>query len=819
MTDEERTYHGESEDDVRDDVLNESEAPLSEDRPVPDEVPAAEHVQIDPVTDSDTTYYDYDDIDLDAGFSDGEDPEVEDAAALSGRDKSFPEEELDDEEDTIPFETIPDETEETENEDLTESDEAPVDEAGAEEDAEEPDYADAPSDEDGETPDDDGEFSEGEASSEDSEKDEATLDDEEIDPEKLLRKRRPRHQDEAEQTQAAPEDDEEPELTEEEELPPPMSFKGIFRRMQNYADRMYESGFQDDDSDDEDVEEGDRVLRFRQRAAPEPIEEQPPKVLERQFAMGISSLNSRSWLVLLLAVLLCIPLLLNRFVPSIDGSLSAAAPIGMIIQLILGFLAILAGRDVIGQGLRKIFRLTIGIDTLLAITCILSLLDGISVLAGLDRGNMPCFCVVPTAGLFCAMRGILKDKQARRLTCRCAAAAKEVDIVSADPTMWNARPAFRRHPGTLKGFTAQMMAPDASTLVFDRMAPLLLLAAFLLALIASLGRGVPEYFLWDFTVLLASCTSFSGLLCFALPYRNLTQRLAPLGAAVAGWPGAMCTRGVSSAVLVDDDLFPPSTVSMNGIKIFGDFPINQVISYTASVIRATGSNLDKCFYDLISSQGYLYRRVDYLEYVGEGGVEAVVRNQKLLVGSAAFMERMGILLPQGLRVHGAVFVAFDNELAGIFALSYGVTSSVRSSLHALVHSRVRPLLATLNLTLTPTRIARIFNISAHRLDYPTIQRRLELEGEDDTHDNVILAVLCRTGLAPYAAAILGAGRLRVTTLLSTFLALAGSLIGLFFTFYMACAHAYQSMCPGNVLVFLLLWLIPTIFISRWVNRI
>ncbi len=816
MTDEERTRSGEPEDTVQDGVLNESESPLSEDRPVPEEVPAAKHVQNDPVTSEADLYYedeayddddDYDYDDLNTEFSDAEIPEAESTAAPDGGGAVLAEDEFDDEEDTVPFEVISDEAAEPETEDLPEADEIPEDGAPPKETSD----ADAQ----------DGEVSgENEPSDDEGERDEASLDDEEIDPEKLLRKRKPLHRDETGQTQAEPEDDEEPEITEEEELPPPMSFKGVFRRMQDYADRMYESGFQGDEADDEeDIEEGDQVLRFRQRPAPEPIEEQPPKSLERQFAMGISSINSRSWLVLLLAVLLCIPLLLNHLAPAMTGPLSASAPAGMTIQLVLGFLAMLAGHDIIGQGLKKIFRFAIGIDTLMAITCILSLLDGISVLAGLERGSMPCFCVVPTVGLFCAMRGILKDKQARRLTCRCAAAAKEVDIVSADPTMWNARPAFRRHPGTLKGFTAQMMAPDASTLVFDRMAPLLLLASFLLALIASLGRGVPEYFLWDFTVLLASCTSFSGLLCFALPYKNLTQRLAPLGAAVAGWPGAICTRGVSSAVLVDDDLFPASTISMNGIKIFGDFPINQVISYTASVIRATGSNLDKCFYDLLSSQGYLYRRVDYLEYIGEGGVEAVVRNQKLLVGSAAFMERMGVLLPQGLRVHGAVFVAFDQELAGIFALSYGVTSSVRSSLHALVHSRVRPLLATLNLTLTPSRIARIFNIASRRLDYPTIQRRLELQGEDDTHDNVILAVLCRTGLAPYAAAILGASRLRITTLLSTFLALAGSLIGLFFTFYMACAYAYQSMCPGNVLVFLLLWLIPTIFISRWVNRI
>ena len=48
----------------------------------------------------------------------------------------------------------------------------------------------------------------------------------------------------------------------------------------------------------------------------------------------------------------------------------------------------------------------------------------------------------------------------------------------------------------------------------------------------------------------------------------------------------------------------------------------------------------------------------------------MIRNQQVLVGSAAFMGLMEITLPQGLHVKNAVFCAIDGELAGIFALNY-----------------------------------------------------------------------------------------------------------------------------------------------------
>ncbi len=635
---------------------------------------------------------------------------------------------------------------------------------------------------------------------------------------------RPRRRGGARLREEPPEDDdEEPEITEEEFEPPPDSFRAFLRRAQLFADRMYEGGFEDEDgydSEDAEAASGYRVLRFRRRSFPEEdVEEQPPEELEKQFAEAAVRLGRRSWLVLLLAVLLCLPLLASRISLAPPAPLAAGDPTGIMVQVVLGLIAFFVGIDIAGKGIVNIFRLQMGIDSLIGICFILSILDGITVLLGLQRGNMPCICVVPTVALFCAMRGIRKDKLARQLTCRCAASVKEPDLITSDSALWNDRPAFRKHMGPLDGFTGQMLAPDASSYIFGRIAPLLLLASFLFAVIASLGRSAAPYLLWDFSVILCASTSLSGMLCFSLPYYALTRRLMPLSAAVVGWSGARCTRGTQSIILTDEDLFPSTTISMNGIKIFGDFSVNKVISYTASIVRASGSNLDKCFYELLRSQGYSYRHVEDLQYVGEGGIQAIIHNQKLLVGSASFMERVGILLPQGLRVHNAVFVAFDQELAGIFALTYTPTESVRSALRTLTHSRLRSVMATLNFTLTPARLARMFHISSRRIDYPSVERRLELEGRSDEHDRTILGILCRTGLAPYAAAVLGACRLRSTTLLSAFLAVISSIIGLVLTFYMAFAGAYQSMMPGNVLIFLLIWLIPTLLISRWVNRL
>ena len=126
-----------------------------------------------------------------------------------------------------------------------------------------------------------------------------------------------------------------------------------------------------------------------------------------------------------------------------------------------------------------------------------------------------------------------------------------------------------------------MQAADGAERIFHRVCPLLFIACLLLSVVASIGRGAPERLLWCLSAMLTACASLSGALCFALPWLSLTQRLSKSGAAIAGWDGVTATGG-SGILLNDTDFFPPGCVSLNGIKIFGDFPVDKVVSDTAT---------------------------------------------------------------------------------------------------------------------------------------------------------------------------------------------------------------------------------------------
>ena len=654
-----------------------------------------------------------------------------------------------------------------------------------------------------------------------------------------------------------PEDEEEPEEPEEaeeaaeEEVPPPppppkappskekvLSFpeeerssplhagiEHLKRKTDDFAEKMFaQEGVEVSEEtlraqrlipgvDEEEEEEPRRERKPRKEAPPPP--DLPPNQLAGRYGKGLGLLRLRSVLVLLLAL----PQLWLALAPLVNLTLPARLdPLQVRVWASGGLLciAMVLGADILARGVVQLFVLRPGADTLTAFACALTLADACTQLKLMpDRETLP-YTAACTVGLFCAMWGAYAKRQGLRLSCRTAATASTPYLVTLDEQAWNGRDAYAKWSGAIHGFGSQIQEPDGAQRVYRVAAPLLLLGCGLAALIASVGKGVPEHLVWCLSATTTASASFSGMLLFARPFRTLARRLSPSGAALAGWSGA--ARPGDAILLGDADLFPPGTVSLNGIKVFGDFAVEKVVGVCATLIKESGSGLDKIFHDLLRAQGAVYRRCAQFQRHEGGGLSALVRDEQVLVGSASFMALMEISLPPGLNVRNAVFCAIDGELAGIFALNYVMHGAIPPALSALIGNKVSPVLATRDFNLIPAMLRQKFKLPVEKMDFPSVERRSELSDPDGWHSAKITAVLCREGLGPFSEAVVGARRLRTAVLWSTALAVLGSVVGLLLCFYLTFISAYSAISPAHLVVFLAAWLVPTLLISGWVNR-
>jgi hypothetical protein len=254
--------------------------------------------------------------------------------------------------------------------------------------------------------------------------------------------------------------------------------------------------------------------------------------------------------------------------------------------------------------------------------------------------------------------------------------------VTLDEGKWNGRDTYTKWSGTAEGFGSQIQMDDGAQRIFHRLCPVLLLADVLLAVLATAVKGHPENLVWALSALFTVTAAFGGSLAYGRAFHKIARRLFQSGAALAGWPGIADSKRGDRVLITDTDLFPPGYVELNGFKVLGDFPMERVVAYTATLIRDSGSGLTKLFQDQLRALGGMMRNGERLCCYEGGGLSATVRGDQVLVGSAAFMNLMEISLPVGLNVKNAVFCAINGELAGIFALSYNLPDTVFPSIES-----------------------------------------------------------------------------------------------------------------------------------------
>ena len=268
-------------------------------------------------------------------------------------------------------------------------------------------------------------------------------------------------------------------------------------------------------------------------------------------------------------------------------------------------------------------------------------------------------------------------------------------------------------------------------------------------------------------------------------------------------------------VLTDGDLFPPGTIQLNGVKVFGE-DLTKVSSYAASMARAADCGLQRLFDGLLRSENGRYEQVDDFSFYEEGGYTGTIRGETVTLGTASFMRKMEVRLPSGINLRTGIFLAMDRQLAAVFAVKYNGSENVDFALRMMRRNRITPILAARDPNITPALLKRKF-YKGVKVEYPDLTERVALS-EAELDRGMPRALLFREGLLPYAETVVGSRRLCKAVRRATALSLLGSAAGTLLSFYLVFQGTYQLISPLALLIFLLLWTLPVLIVADWAGR-
>lgn len=350
------------------------------------------------------------------------------------------------------------------------------------------------------------------------------------------------------------------------------------------------------------------------------------------------------------------------------------------------------------------------------------------------------------------------------------------------------------------GFSNSARANDPYSRWQSVLLPVFLAAAVVFGVLSTLETKQNALLAWNLSVMLASANLLAFPMVCALPLKRIAAWLAKSGSAVAGFSGADAIRRSNCVILTDGDLFPPGTVTLGGLKVFGE-ESGKVISYAATMAHASESGLSRLFDNLLARDGGFREQVEDVDFYEEGGVGGRIHGETVLFGTAGFMRKRGVNLPRNLGLKTGVFLSVDGTLIAVFAVKYMPAENVDWALHALHHSRITPVLAVRDGNITPALLKRKFGTDA-RAVYPKLSTRLALSERGGGRP---YALLMREGLMPYAEVVLGSKRLCASARRCTVLAFLAATASTLLAFYLTFVGAYSVLTPFSLLIYVLLW--------------
>ena len=480
-------------------------------------------------------------------------------------------------------------------------------------------------------------------------------------------------------------------------------------------------------------------------------------------------------------------------------------------QVLAMLISALLGSNLMLDSLGDLFRGRFTVNTLLTLTFAACMVDAAFCLKEL---RVPC-CAAFSLEMTMALWARLQKHNTEMAQMDTMRKAVRLHGIVRVENYYEGKDGLLRTEGEVSDFMDSYGKMPSPEIVQSIYAALSLLVCIAIAVFAGMLHGLSMGVQILSTSLLVAVPA-SFFISISRPMAILETRLHMVGTVLCGWEGVKDLCGKAFFPISDLDLFPQGSTKLNGVKFYGQRNPDEVVSFTASLIHAAGGGLIPVFDQLAASRNGMIYPVENFRNYGDGGIGGEVCGEPVLVGTAAFLQDMGVELPEGAAINQAVFAAVDGHLAAVYAMSYAKMRSASAGLVTLCgYRKLRPLKLSGDFMLTESFLKSKFNVKTNRIVFPDRATSRKLENHPIDPDEPVLALTTREELVSAAYAITGARALRQSVKLGVIIHMIGGTLGLIIMLVLGYLGSTQLLTPVNILLYQLIWGVPGLLVTEW----
>ena len=484
-------------------------------------------------------------------------------------------------------------------------------------------------------------------------------------------------------------------------------------------------------------------------------------------------------------------------------------------QVLAMLLSALLGSHQMLDGLSDLLRGRFTVNTLLSVTFAACCADAIFCLQEL---RIPC-CAAFSLEVAMALWARYQRRTTEMAQMDTLRKAVRLHSLVKEPDYYEGKAGILRGEGRVEDFMDNYDVPSGPEKLQNAYAFLSLFACIGIAVFAGVLHGV-SLGLQVFSTSLLVAVPASFFVSLTRPMAILEKRLHMVGTVLCGWQGVKGLCGKAAFPLRDEDIFPQGSTKLNGVKFYGDRDPDEVVSYTTSLICASGGGLVNVFRQLLASKdGATHPVVNFQNY-GAGGIGGEVCGEPVLLGSLQFLQDMGVDIPEGTMVSQAVYAAVDGQLCAVYAITYAKMRSASAGLVSLGGCRkLTPILIGGDFMLTDSLLKSKFGVNTRRVSFPAREVRTELSARQPDPQAPGLALATRDELVSYAYAVTGSRALRTSTRLGVAIHLIGGIVGMLIMLTLSYLGSTELLTPTHILLYQLVWMVPGLLVTEWTRTV
>ena len=533
-------------------------------------------------------------------------------------------------------------------------------------------------------------------------------------------------------------------------------------------------------------------------------EEMQPDKAARFYDKHIAGLRLRTRI----AFVLCVLMAYISYGLPVPGAL-ADAGVKSAVCLIMMISVMFCGLDIITTGIMSIVRFKLHASALIAISCLLCMIDAFLSAASVSEKVVP-FCVIPALTIAFTLLGSVMNARSNKIILNTAAASKHPYVVTAEAELSGGDITLVKGRKPLDGIVRRTEEDGPDEAVFGVLTPYFVVAALVLSIIAAVISKDFSSFAHILSGIFVCAAPIAMLITFPMPFFISIKSLIRSGSTIAGWSGLYDIGKAKHLIVTDGDLFPKGCVKISRTRVFAGMEPERIISFAGSIISASGSAMVHPFAELMRKAGGGLMPVEAFSVHESGGLTAMIDGEDVYCGNAAFMRLMGVVLPEKYVLNNGVYIAVAGVICGVFEMEYTASDAVKSALEELVGSDRHAIFAVRDFNITPSMLSVKFDMPTDGFDFPPYSERYAISGAEPSEASKPAALISREGLSALVS-LADHGKMLFSRIrLSVMLSVVSAVVGMLVMFILS-----LSALPSVVtaLSYLLAWLLITVILS------